>query len=807
MAYIGNSPENIQRGKRFIYEFTSTAGQTAYSGSDDNNQILDLLEANEQSVFLNGVRLIPTDDYTVSGDTLTLTSAASLNDFLVVETQTEVGNMTSYTRAEADARYINYDGDIVAGDLQISGEVNAGSLIVDTNTLVVDATNNRVGVGIASPSYTLDIASSGTLLNMNSTNSNGIGTVYRNSGTAIGYVGSSKYIHSGTIGDFAIGTASSNNLTFGINSSEKMRINSNGHVLIGTTDAGVYDDASDEAGHNILANGQYYNSAVNEINMILNRQNIDGDIVQLRKDGAAVGSFGSNTTAGQKLLDIFGTQNLRIVTNSSERLRIDSTGDINFVSSSSGLINLNFTDSGLNDYARIEGGKSGSGVGDLRFHVYSGGLSEAVRIDNTGRVLVGTTNGDVGGSVTGIALKNNGSILSSTDSTSLGTQPLYADRRGTNNEGDILMLALGGFYKSSIGVLGTSSSSDNGGITFNTIANNSSKTERMRIDSSGDLTVKGGRIFINESDNGNTAIGLTRDVDEGYVQVYSAGSITTSIRGNGDSYFTGGNLLVGMTTDGVTSTGIGLVPDGVSHMYSAGDGDNATLMLGRGGDDGNILSFNRSGTTVGSIATYGNDLIVGTGDTRLRFVDSLDSVLPVSNSTGTSRDAGIDLGHSETRFKDIYTSGGIYLGAASNSTPVAANKLDDYEEGTYDITLNQGGVSVNSSYHTWRYTKIGRMVYIEGLFLANSGGDTNIIKINLPFAYLSRSGNTPDQIISTVGTYKVPTGSGGLKGAIVHGTSLLRFHKTFDNGVWTSLVGTEIASGDHIYVNLAYPTT
>ena len=37
MAYIGNSPENIQRGKRFIYEFTSTAGQTAYSGSDDNN--------------------------------------------------------------------------------------------------------------------------------------------------------------------------------------------------------------------------------------------------------------------------------------------------------------------------------------------------------------------------------------------------------------------------------------------------------------------------------------------------------------------------------------------------------------------------------------------------------------------------------------------------------------------------------------------------------------------------------------------------------------------------------------------------
>ena len=162
MAYIGNSPENIQRGRRAIYEFTSTAGQTVYTGLDDNNQTLDLLEANEQSVFLNGVRLIPTDDYTVSGDTLTLTSAASLNDFLVVETQAEIANSSTYTRAEADARYINYNGDIVAGDLQINGEVDAGSLIVDTDVLVVDATNNRVGIGTTNPSQILEAQTSST---------------------------------------------------------------------------------------------------------------------------------------------------------------------------------------------------------------------------------------------------------------------------------------------------------------------------------------------------------------------------------------------------------------------------------------------------------------------------------------------------------------------------------------------------------------------------------------------------------------------------------------------------------------------
>ena len=58
----------------------------------------------------------------------------------------------------------------------------------------------------------------------------------------------------------------------------------------------------------------------------------------------------------------------------------------------------------------------------------------------------------------------------------------------------------------------------------------------------------------------------------------------------------GGNLLVGMSTNSITGTGIGLVRDGTSHMYSGG---THTLELGRGGSDGNILEFNRSGTSVG----------------------------------------------------------------------------------------------------------------------------------------------------------------------------------------------------------------
>ena len=148
MSYIGNSPENVLRNRRAIYEFVATAGQTAFSGVDSNGATLDLLQDNEQSVFLNGVRIIATDDYTVSGETLTLTQAASVGDILIVETQGEVANATTYTRSEADARYVNYNGDVISGNIQIAGDLTASSLAIDTDTLYVDATNNRVGINL-----------------------------------------------------------------------------------------------------------------------------------------------------------------------------------------------------------------------------------------------------------------------------------------------------------------------------------------------------------------------------------------------------------------------------------------------------------------------------------------------------------------------------------------------------------------------------------------------------------------------------------------------------------------------------------
>jgi hypothetical protein len=62
------------------------------------------------------------------------------------------------------------------------------------------------------------------------------------------------------------------------------------------------------------------------------------------------------------------------------------------------------------------------------------------------------------------------------------------------------------------------------------------------------------------------------------------------------------------------------------------------------------------------------------------------------------------LGATNARFKDLYLSGGAYLGGTA-----AANHLDDYEEGTFTPTVS--GRSFGSS--KGFYTKIGRTVYIH----------------------------------------------------------------------------------------------
>ena len=82
MPYLGNSPANNVRG-RFYY--TASASQTLFSGADSNGKTLAYQDGGYVDVYLNGVLLQDTIDYTATTKTsITLVSGATAGDLVEI---------------------------------------------------------------------------------------------------------------------------------------------------------------------------------------------------------------------------------------------------------------------------------------------------------------------------------------------------------------------------------------------------------------------------------------------------------------------------------------------------------------------------------------------------------------------------------------------------------------------------------------------------------------------------------------------------------------------------------------------------
>ena len=261
-----------------------------------------------------------------------------------------------------------------------------------TAALVVQKSGN-VGIGTSSPRALLDLGGGtgdGTLSNTTSQYQvvleapQGTGDYARNIGWAEGSLGTVAAINA-----VDEGTSSSTGLTFatGNNSAiaERMRIDSSGRVGIGCTPAerlqvqGATDNGltltSSDTTTGAANTGPYIYGSVHT-GSGGGERNI-GNIAFLKENATA------NNNAGYMK---FST---RPASGSvTERMRIDSAGDLNLVNA--GLSSFNFTTDGSLDYARITGGKSGSGIGELQFWTYSGGMNRAATIDKDGNLGIGT---------------------------------------------------------------------------------------------------------------------------------------------------------------------------------------------------------------------------------------------------------------------------------------------------------------------------------------------------------------------------------------------------------------------------------
>ena len=194
-----------------------------------------------------------------------------------------------------------------------------------------------------------------------------------------------------------------------------------------------------------------------------------------------------------------------------------------------------------------------------------------------------------------------------------------------------------------------------------------------------------------------------------------------------------GNLFVGKTVQSIATVGVTVV-DG--QVTATADGSDA-IRLNRKSSDGSIIDLRKDGSTMGTIGvTSGGSssgLYIGDGDVGLELDDANNAIYPYNTTTLSSSDNVIDLGDSNKRFKDIYLSGGAYIGGTGS-----ANYLTDYEEGTWTPVIRgastAGSYTFSTSYA--KYIKVGKTVTVSaylGNITQSSAGSNYIQVTGFPF--------------------------------------------------------------------------
>ena len=202
-----------------------------------------------------------------------------------------------------------------------------------------------------------------------------------------------------------------------------------------------------------------------------------------------------------------------------------------------------------------------------------------------------------------------------------------------------------------------------------------------------------------------------------------------------------GNVLVGKTSTGAENVGITLGSTGYASFTRD---SNIALFLNRETNDGTIAEFRKDNTAVGSIGVYSTDLVItSTDDIFFNVAGASNNILQLYGGSGANSqvkfdspvfpftDNTRDLGNSTERWQNLYLSGGVYLGGTGS-----ANKLDDYETGTWTPTVN--GYSGTATFANATYTKVGDLVHVTVQVSLDGTSDGSSFQVrSLPFTSMN----------------------------------------------------------------------
>ena len=449
------------------YDYTATAGQTTFAAVYDTGYV---------DVYLNGVKLAPTDFTATNGSTIVLATGAALNDTVGI-----VGYGT-FSVASAIALPDNVKatfGD--SADLQIYHD-GTDSVIKDTGTGNLVLTSNGGGIFLRNNEETE------TYANFNN-----------NGSVQLRYDNSAKFETTAT-GVDVTGTVTADGLTV---DTDTLYVDSTNNRV------GIVN-ASPSTPLDVVGTGQFTNTSAGASATAIKLQNLDNTI-------------GSATS-------------------------------LDFAPYGNGTV----TD-------RIEGGHDGSNKFSLRFHTYSSGLAERLRIDGDGKVGIGTASPstilDVEGANINFASSENGILnVFSNDATAVNAGGSIS--LGGNSESGSLGFAM---------IKGAKESTDAGYLAFGTRTAAANSTERLRILSNGNvgigtasasqkLTVEG------TANNQNSEIKITASgVASGYLGSNSDGLnigtdshgivFKTGVTGGGSVGATGSERMRILAGGGITFNG------------------------------------------------------------------------------------------------------------------------------------------------------------------------------------------------------------------------------------------------------------